>query len=117
MIPRGALLTFLRLAAAPLLLATIVLQACAPISGPQLSHGSAFSAATDEVAITSQRRPILARLAVAADPFVPPAEPQLLTVERREPAASPARWPGAYALAASNPIHAGARPRAPPAAS
>jgi hypothetical protein len=52
------------------LLATIGLQAASPASALELTHGSAFSAATYEVALVKRSEPV--RLLVAPLPLVPP---------------------------------------------
>lgn len=73
MIERLPSLTLVRLILA-LLLATIGIHACEPVRGLQQRHGSAFSAATYQVAVKPHRRVEVANLLVA--PFPPqPAAP------------------------------------------
>jgi hypothetical protein len=61
---------------AVLLLATVGLQAMTPVPAPlQRETGSAFSAATADVALVSTRRGDAARLAPVPAPAVPEAEP------------------------------------------
>lgn len=106
-------LLFVRLAAAVLLL-TVGVQAGAPLMAPlERSHGSAFSAATHEVALAAQRRAEPARLALAPQPRLP--LPEAYRAPRLEPlpvlrAARPdSTGPPARTLIARRPA-----PRAPP---
>ena len=69
-------LTILRLFAA-LLLATIGAQAALPLAPPlERTHGSAFSASTYEVAVSTQRRAEALRPALAPLPRLPAAQPR-----------------------------------------
>jgi hypothetical protein len=68
-------LTLVRLVAT-LLLATIGLQAAQPFEGPSRPiYGSAFSAATVDVALATQRRAEPARAALVPQPTLLPVEP------------------------------------------
>lgn len=100
---------------AALLLAVVGLHAAEPIRGVQQVHGSAFSAATYQVAITPQRRIEVAGMVAAPLPQAPSAA---------EPAGTPAphlgqtahprpdsTGPPTFAILARQPA-----PRAPPLA-
>jgi hypothetical protein len=65
-------LLLIRIAAA-FLLATIGMQASEPVRGIVLDRGSAFSAGTSDVAISSSRRAEEVRLAVLTAPTLPRA--------------------------------------------
>lgn len=117
MVPRLIRLPFLPLLAA-LLLAVVGLQAALPGGGMlERTHGSAFSAATQDVALAAQRRIETVRHPGVPQPLVPP------------PAIRPATHPGfwvALARPVLRPDPAGpprpqglllrSRPRAPPGA-
>lgn len=69
--PRPLSLILSRLLAV-LLLATVAFQAGAPFQQPlERSHGSAFSAATHEVALGTRKAGEAARQAIAPQPLVP----------------------------------------------
>jgi hypothetical protein len=105
--------------AALLLLATVLLQAALPASAPlQQNHGSAFTAATYEVALAVSRNEKQARQAVPQLPpallAIPAPAPSLAPVPARLalPAPRPdSTAPPPYAIRAWRPA-----PRAPPAA-
>lgn len=102
---------------AALLLATVGLQATAPVAAPlEPAHGSAFSATTFEVALAAQRRADPARQAPAPQPLLPVSpEPRPLT-----PAATlipaPAPRPASTGPPAREILAFLPAPRAPPRA-
>ncbi|MFC3173044.1 hypothetical protein ACFOD9_02135 [Novosphingobium bradum] len=103
-----------RLIGAALLLA-VALQAGMPFAAPlQRTHGSAFSATTHEVALASQRRGEVVRLAIAPEPRLPalvPAAPLVAAL-----AALPAPRPRSTGPPAREDIARRPSPRAPPTA-
>jgi hypothetical protein len=111
------LLILARLIAA-LLLATVGLQASAPIDRPlERSHGAAFSASTHEVALAAQRRAEPARLAMAPQPHLPRA-PQPVAIGRVTTALPrlPAPRPHSTGPPLAAPFALRPQPRAPPLA-
>lgn len=107
-------LTILRLFAA-LLLATIGAQAALPLAPPlERTHGSAFSASTHEVAVSSQRRAEALRPALAPLPRLP--APQAEPVAPRPFALAPPIAPRPSSTGPPQPaiLATRAAPRAPP---
>jgi hypothetical protein len=108
-LPRSMLVRLL----AALLLATVGLQATAPITTPlERSHGPAFSASTHEVALAAQRRAEPARLTAAPHPL-PPTPTPLAPRASRLPATPPER-PQSTGPPQPAPLALRPAPRAPP---
>jgi hypothetical protein len=102
-----------RLIGAALLL-TVALQAGAPFAAPlERTHGSAFSAATQEVALAGERRGGVVQTALAPQPRAPVPQP----VDARAaalPIALPLSRPRATGPPARDDIAQRPAPRAPP---
>lgn len=100
---------------AVVVLATVGLQAAMPVTAPlEVAHGSAFSAATVEVALAAQRRAEPARQAPAPQPLLPVALPfQPLAPATTLPPA-PAPRPAATGPPARDILAFQPAPRAPP---
>lgn len=99
-----------------LLLATIGLQAGAPITAPlERTHGSAFSASTHEVALVAPRRAEAARQALASQPLLPQLALALVPVApRTEGFTQPAPRPDSTGPPAPDIFALRPAPRAPP---
>jgi len=107
-------LLLVRLCALAMLLA-VGLQAGAPFAAPlERTHGSAFSATTHEVALKTERRGEVVRLAVAPEPRLPvlePVAPPVLQLAQPAPRRPFSTGPPAREDIARRPA-----PRAPPIA-
>lgn len=96
-----------------LLLATIALQASEPVRGLEYQRGSAFSAATSDVAIAASRRTAAAQLAPAPLPQALPEIPLTVPAAPLRLAAVPAR-PDSTGPPRPRRLARPAEPRAPP---
>lgn len=107
-------LLMVRLCALALLL-TVGLQAGTPIAAPlERTHGSAFSAATHEVALKAERQGEVVRATLAPEPWLPLPEPAVPVAS--ELATLPEPRPASTGPPAREEIAQRPSPRAPPVA-